>query len=161
MRKNPHTPYKLDQAFGLPTSYGPHEGWDTNVKGTSGNQDFGTFLYALPEKTPCKIVHTSFSNNGYGRLLVYEVNTPRGIRWIRYCHLSAVLQEGQIDLAKPVARMGSTGFSTASHLHWDVLKKLPKNWYGVTNWRFYAKNSKELAEYFIDPAEFISVWSKL
>lgn len=151
MRKNPFEPFKIDQKFGVPTSYGPHEGWDANGLG-GGNSDCNTPLYPLMNG---EVIHTSVSSKGYGRLLVYRVWTPRGYRYIRYAHLNKVLvPSGKVTAKTVVALMGSTGNSTACHLHWDILKKIPPQ----NNWRWYPKNTAQLTEYMINPEEFIRVW---
>lgn len=154
MRKNPHEPFKIDAKFGVPVSYGPHEGWDTNGLG-GGNTDCNTPLFPLVVDY-AKAIFQSFSTAGYGRMLIYEVGTPRGPRWIRYAHLNAILcKNGDIlHTDRQVAKMGSTGNSTHCHLHWDIFKKKPP----ATNWRWYPKNKTELNEYMIDPQEFINVY---
>lgn len=152
MRRNPHEPFKIDQKFGAPVSYGPHEGWDTNGL-AGGNTDCNTPLYPLIVDS-AKATFTSVATTGYGRMLVYEVSTPRGSRWIRYAHLNEVLVKvgDMLNENTPVAKMGSTGNSTACHLHWDIFKKIPPNW------RWYPKTTTELHEYMIDPQEFIDVY---
>lgn len=153
MRKNPHEPFKIDQEYGKLVSYGPHEGWDTNGLG-GGNTDCGTPLFPLVVES-AKAIFQSFSDKGYGRLLVYQVETPRGSRWIRYAHLQEILVKNGDVLHEnvPVAKMGSTGNSTACHLHWDIFKKEPPNW------RWFPANRTVQDEYMIDPQEFIDVYA--
>lgn len=152
MRKYPHEPYRLDQGFGIRRPDGTyHEGWDTNKAGTAGNQDLGTPLFAWMKG---EIIHYSRSSKWYGNILVQKVWTPRGYRYIRYCHLQKLFHiNGVVDSNTVIATMGSTGNSTASHLHLDIFKKVPPTW------RFYAGNNlKTLQEYMIDPKEFYQVW---
>ena len=56
---------------------------------------------------------------GYGKLI--EIVHPGGAR-TRYGHLSAVLVAAgtQVARGEPIARMGSTGRSTGSHLHFEL-----------------------------------------
>lgn len=152
MRKNPHEPFKIDTIYGEPVDYGPHEGWDTNGLG-GGNTDCNTELFPLIVGRS-DAVFTSYSKYGYGRILVYEVQTPRGIRWIRYAHLNKVLVIAGDLLSedRPVALMGSTGNSTFCHLHWDIFKKKPPTW------RWWPKTKAIQAEYMIDPVEWFKAY---
>lgn len=152
MRKNPHTPFKIDSYFDEPRSYGFHDGWDTNGLG-GGNTDMDEPLFPLIVNS-AKAVFTSYSSTGWGRILVYSVETPRGTRWIMYAHLNKVLVKNSDVLSedKPIALMGSTGKSSHSHLHWRVFKKKP------TSWRMVAKTKAQLHEYFIDPIEWFEVY---
>lgn len=143
----PFEPYKVDQTFGNPTSYGPHEGWDMNGLG-GGNTDCGTSLRAAGDG---EIAHYSESTKDYGKLVVLYVKTTAGDRWVRYCHCQEVLvKNGLVKSGNVIALMGSTGNSTACHLHFDVLKKKP------SNWRFFAKTLSELNEWFENPSEFFN-----
>jgi murein DD-endopeptidase MepM/ murein hydrolase activator NlpD len=76
----------------------------------------GTSIYATADGT---VVKAGWSNGGYGNLV--EVDHGRGII-TRYAHLSAVaVRPGQhIARGQQVGRMGSTGRSTGSHLHYEV-----------------------------------------
>lgn len=58
---------------------------------------------------------------GYGR--VVELRHPAGIR-TRYAHLSQIaVRPGQVvDQATVIGRVGSTGLSTAPHLHYEFLR---------------------------------------
>jgi murein DD-endopeptidase MepM/ murein hydrolase activator NlpD len=143
----PFEPYKIDQKFGNPTSYGPHEGWDMNGLG-GGNTDCNTPLRAVAEG---EVVHSSESTKDYGKLAVLLVKTTKGNRWVRYCHCNELrVRSGSVRSGDIVATMGSTGNSTACHLHFDVFKKFPPHW------RYFAKTAETHDEYFEDPTLFFS-----
>ena len=75
----------------------------------------GTPIYATADG----IVARGEWANGYGNLV--ELDHGKGIQ-TRYGHLSAILvQPGQrVARGQLIARMGSTGRSTGSHLHYEV-----------------------------------------
>ena len=76
----------------------------------------GTPIYATADGT---VLRSGWTSGGYGNLI--EVDHGRGIA-TRYGHLSQVLvRAGQhITRGQLIARMGSTGRSTGSHLHYEV-----------------------------------------
>lgn len=75
----------------------------------------GTAVYATADG----IVGRAAWASGYGNLV--ELQHGQGIT-TRYGHLSAILvQPGQrVERGQLIARMGSTGRSTGSHLHYEV-----------------------------------------
>lgn len=76
----------------------------------------GTPIYVTAEGT---ILRAGWNSGGYGNFV--EVDHGRGII-TRYGHLSAILvRAGQhVTRGQQVGRMGSTGRSTGSHLHYEV-----------------------------------------
>ncbi len=76
----------------------------------------GTPIYATADGT---VAEAGWNNGGYGNLVKLEHG--RGIE-TRYGHLSAVfVRLGQrVKRGDVIARMGSTGRSTGSHLHYEV-----------------------------------------
>lgn len=144
----PFTPYKISGKFKGPTDYasgGLHEGIDFNVQNTWGDQDCGTIIKCV---YPGTVVHSHNATNNYGNLVVVECDTPRGTRWVRYCHLDErVVSSGPVKQGVTIGTMGSTGNSTACHLHLDVLKKKP------SNWRLY---STDIDQWFEDPEIIIN-----
>ena len=75
----------------------------------------GTPIYATADGV---VSDAGYNNGGYGNLV--KINHGRGIE-TRYGHLSAILvSPGQhIVRGQQIARMGSTGRSTGSHLHYE------------------------------------------
>lgn len=76
----------------------------------------GTPIYATADGS---VITAGYNNGGYGNLI--KLDHGRGIE-TRYGHLSAILvSEGQhVTRGQLIGRMGSTGRSTGSHLHYEV-----------------------------------------
>jgi murein DD-endopeptidase MepM/ murein hydrolase activator NlpD len=76
----------------------------------------GTAIYATADGT---VSAAGWNNGGYGNLV--KIDHGRGIE-TRYGHLSQILvAPGQhVTRGQQIARMGSTGRSTGSHLHYEV-----------------------------------------
>ncbi|HEX6071934.1 MAG TPA: M23 family metallopeptidase [Sphingomicrobium sp.] len=76
----------------------------------------GTPIYATADGT---VIRAGWNSGGYGNLV--EVDHGRGIT-TRYGHLSAILVHpgDRVTRGQLVGRMGSTGRSTGSHLHYEV-----------------------------------------
>lgn len=140
----PFTPFKIDSDFNANVSYGKHEGLDLNGLG-GGNTDCNTPLQSISSG---KCVHISQSTKDYGNLAVIEVTWNGVTYYIRYCHLNiiSVRPGDMVKIGTQIGTMGSTGNSTACHLHLDILKKNP------SNWRFYTQS---VTDWFVDPKWFI------
>ena len=76
----------------------------------------GTPIYATADGV---VSDAGYNSGGYGNLV--KINHGRGIE-TRYGHLSAIMvAAGQrIARGQQIGRMGSTGRSTGSHLHYEV-----------------------------------------
>jgi murein DD-endopeptidase MepM/ murein hydrolase activator NlpD len=76
----------------------------------------GTPIYAPADGT---VLRAGWNSGGYGNLI--EIDHGRGIT-TRFGHLSAILvHDGdRITRGQLIGRMGSTGRSTGSHLHYEV-----------------------------------------
>jgi murein DD-endopeptidase MepM/ murein hydrolase activator NlpD len=76
----------------------------------------GTPIHATADGV---IAEAGWNSGGYGNLI--KVNHGRGVE-TRYAHLSQILvRPGQrVTRGQVIARMGSTGRSTGSHLHYEV-----------------------------------------
>ena len=76
----------------------------------------GTPIYATADGT---VTEASWNSGGYGNLI--KLDHGRGIE-TRYAHLSSMLvRPGQrVTRGQQIGRMGSTGRSTGSHLHYEV-----------------------------------------
>ena len=76
----------------------------------------GTPIYATADGV---ITTAGYNNGGYGNLI--KIDHGRGIE-TRYGHLSAInVRDGQrVKRGDLIGKMGSTGRSTGSHLHYEV-----------------------------------------
>jgi murein DD-endopeptidase MepM/ murein hydrolase activator NlpD len=76
----------------------------------------GTPIYATADGT---VLRAGWNSGGYGNLI--EIDHGRGIT-TRFGHLSAILIRAgeKITRGQLIGRMGSTGRSTGSHLHYEV-----------------------------------------
>ena len=76
----------------------------------------GTPIYATGDGT---VTESGYNSGGYGNLV--KLDHGRGIE-TRYGHMSAILvRAGQrVTRGQMIGRMGSTGRSTGSHLHYEV-----------------------------------------
>ncbi len=76
----------------------------------------GTPIYATADGT---VFEAAYNSGGYGQLI--KLNHGRGIE-TRYGHLSRILVSPgqQVKRGQLIGRMGSTGRSTGSHLHYEV-----------------------------------------
>jgi murein DD-endopeptidase MepM/ murein hydrolase activator NlpD len=76
----------------------------------------GTPIYATADGT---VLRAGWNSGGYGNLV--EIDHGRGIA-TRYGHMSAILvSAGQhVTRGQQIGRMGSTGRSTGTHLHYEV-----------------------------------------
>lgn len=144
----PFFPFKIDAQFGAVRSYGYHSGIDLNGLG-GGNTDLNTPLFGISSG---KKIESSLSDRAYGNILVYELRGPWGTYWCRYCHLNSINPVDVFTENIVVAYMGSTGSSTAAHLHIDLFIKKPPFW------RFSAATIEQLHEYFIDPVVFFDTY---
>lgn len=147
----PFEPFKIDEGFGGLRSYGYHSGLDLNGP-SGGNTDCNTTLKPL-----CAGQHTfsSLSDRGYGNIFVYEIVGPWGKYYVRYCHLNAFNPLNCFSKDAIVGYMGSTGNSTACHLHLDIFIKQPPHW------RFSATTKEQLDEYFTDPITFMETYKNI
>ena len=77
---------------------------------------YGTPIYATADGT---VLRAGWNSGGYGNLV--EIDHGRGIT-TRYGHMSAILVNAgdHVTRGQQIGRMGSTGRSTGTHLHYEV-----------------------------------------
>jgi murein DD-endopeptidase MepM/ murein hydrolase activator NlpD len=94
----------------------PFQGRAAKHAGIDLAAPIGTPIYATADGV---ITDAGYNNGGYGNLI--KVDHGRGIE-TRYGHLSAILVHAgdRITRGQLIGRMGSTGRSTGSHLHYEV-----------------------------------------
>ncbi|WP_199247190.1 peptidoglycan DD-metalloendopeptidase family protein [[Phormidium] sp. ETS-05] len=90
--------------------------WGRMHKGIDIAAPIGTPIYAA---APGKVTFAGWNDGGYGNLV--EIEHPDGSSTIYAHNNRIVVQEGQeVDQGEQVAEMGSTGFSTGPHLHFEI-----------------------------------------
>ena len=101
---------------GYGTRTDPFRGGAARHQGIDLAAPVGTPIYATAEGT---VSEAGYNSGGYGNLI--KLDHGRGIE-TRYGHLSRILvSPGQrIARGQMIGRMGSTGRSTGSHLHYEV-----------------------------------------
>ena len=111
-------PIKTAAAFtsGFGVRSDPFEGRAAMHPGIDLAGPTGTPIYATADGT---VLRAGWNAGGYGNLV--ELDHGRGIA-TRYGHMSAILvSAGQhVTRGQQIGRMGSTGRSTGSHLHYEV-----------------------------------------
>jgi len=115
-----------------------------------GNTDLGTPLKAI---YPGIVTSVHNHTTGFGKHLHYKISGPWGSVWCHYAHCRLVLvKEGDaITEGQVIAEMGSTGNSTAAHLHFEI-KVSP-----LLGTDAVAKRKEELISW-SDPLKFIEKW---
>jgi murein DD-endopeptidase MepM/ murein hydrolase activator NlpD len=104
----------FESAYGVRSD--PFEGTRKMHAGIDLSAPVGTPIYATADGV---VLRAGWNNGGYGNLI--ELDHGRAIA-TRYGHLSSILvQPGQrVTRGQQIGRMGSTGRSTGSHLHYEV-----------------------------------------
>lgn len=105
--------YRYTSGFGV--RYDPFNGGAAMHAGTDMAGTMGEPIYAAASGT----VLQAGRSGGYGNLV--ELSHGKGID-TRYGHLSAILVKAgdRVTQGQLIARMGSTGRSTGTHLHYEV-----------------------------------------
>lgn len=96
------------------SGYGPR--WGRLHKGVDLAASIGTPIYAASNGV---VTYAQFNDGGYGNRV--EIKSPEGIL-TTYSHLEVIkCSEGQqVKVGQQIGDMGSTGFSTGPHLHFEV-----------------------------------------
>lgn len=110
----PVTTAEFTSSFGVRSD--PFRGSAAMHPGIDLAGPLGTPIYATADGT---VLRSGWNSGGYGNLV--EIDHGRGIT-TRFGHLSAVLvKPGEhVSRGELIGRMGSTGRSTGSHLHYEV-----------------------------------------
>lgn len=103
--------YRITCEFGSPDPNGtPHRGMDIGAP-------TGTPIVACGSGT---VIVVNYAHSSYGQYVV--IDHGDGVKTL-YAHCSAIYVSAgqQVSTGTPIAAVGSTGFSTGSHLHLEVL----------------------------------------
>lgn len=103
----------------LTSGYGPR--WGRMHRGIDIAAPVGTPIYAAADGT---VARAGWNSGGYGNLV--DIRHPDG-SMTRYAHNSRLLVRAgqQVRQGQHIAAMGSTGYSTGPHLHFEI--HLPGN----------------------------------
>lgn len=106
--------YRINSPFGLRRL--SVEAKARQHKGVDIAAPTGTSVYPT---APGRVVQAGYHAGGYGNFI--EVKHPNGMTSL-YAHLSRinVVQGQQVKPDEVIGRVGSTGFSTGPHLHFEV-----------------------------------------
>lgn len=97
----------------LTSGYGPR--WGRMHKGIDIAGPIGTPIVAAG---PGVVTYAGWNDGGYGNLV--EIQHPDGSLTLYAHNNRLVVQEGQtVDQGQQIAEMGSTGYSTGPHLHFE------------------------------------------
>ncbi|MGI0486364.1 S8 family serine peptidase [Pantanalinema rosaneae CENA516] len=120
--------------YPVTSEYGPrwgtfHHGIDIGTSGTTPpvkSAASGKVIYAGWDPTPGVIRGASGPSGGYGNLVIIE--HPNGVRTY-YAHLSSItVATGQtVTSSTVIGNVGSTGYSTGHHLHFEM-RVSPYRW---------------------------------
>lgn len=90
--------------------------WGRMHSGIDIASDVGTPIYAAASGV---VQYAGWNSGGYGNMV--EIKHADG-SMTRYGHMNAIhVQEGQrVSQSEPIGEMGSTGYSTGPHLHFEV-----------------------------------------
>lgn len=124
--------------------------WEEHTSRGSRGQDFGWFdyqgepIYAMNDGTVMEIN----KNSSAGNYIWIKHEFANYDIWSRYLHIkdgSIKVKVGQkVTRGQEIANMGNTGYSTGTHLHFEIWV-VPKGW--KFNWNDRAKYSKPATDY--------------
>ncbi len=90
--------------------------WGRMHKGIDIAAPIGTPIYV---SAPGKVTYAGWNDGGYGNLV--EIEHPDGSSTLYAHNHRNIVQEGQeVDQGEQIAEMGSSGFSTGPHLHFEI-----------------------------------------
>lgn len=113
--------YPVLDSHRLVSSFGPRrDPFDGSLAMHEGIDFAGPMGTPIHASGPGRVVHAGW-RNGYGNTV--EIDHGMGLT-TRYAHMQRILvEEGQeVEYLDQVGLMGSTGRSTGSHLHYEVLR---------------------------------------
>src|SRR3990167_4600305 len=104
--------------YGIKVSYGYHSGIDINGNG-GGNTDCGSPLLAISSGLITSVENLT---TGYGKHLHLKFQEDGMDFWAHYCHCQDIFvkQGDSVNEGQVIASLGTTGNSTACHLHFEI-----------------------------------------
>lgn len=149
--------------FGEPQPYGYHEGIDINLK-TGGDTDLGESILAIADYKLAYYHLKSHLESGFGVHYVYEIDTPKGKRWIHCAHNQenppvSTKKEGKAgDILSYIGKTGRPRAILPAHLHLSCFKVDPSTLgSGIDT---IAKTTKQLNDWWENPLDVIESLKK-
>jgi hypothetical protein len=140
-------------AFGVPTSYGFHEGVDINDN-NAGDSDLGKEIFCISNGELQYWHGAKHPTTGFGYHSVYKISGTYGTRWIHQAHCMPDITQAPkaVSENERIARVGKSG-TTLAHIHFSVFKVDPATLpNGIDT---LAKTQQQLNDWWEDPIKFI------
>lgn len=124
-----------------------HSGTDLNFG--NGEDDHGLPIKAMADGT---VAYSGWGAGGWGNIIV--IYHPKYKVWSRYAHLNKCYYSKGTDVKEGdhIGDCGNTGGNWSSHLHWDILRKIPPN--GLLQYTTWWSQAK-VREYYHHPIPYV------
>lgn len=143
--------------FGEKQPYGYHEGLDINLK-TGGDTDLGESILAIADYKLAYYHLKSHLESGFGVHYIYEIDTPKGKRWIHCAHnqvnppVEGKKEGKRGDIISYIGKTGRPKTILPAHLHLSCFKVDPGTIGGID---LIAKTTKQLNDWWENPLDVI------
>ena len=124
----PITSYTITTRYGtVNRAHGtPHSGLDLSAP-------TGTAIYAAGSGTVISASTSTGGYSGYGKLI--KIDHGNGVQtWYAHCSQILVSSGQTVSAGQQIGKVGSTGYSTGPHLHFEV--RIDGKTYNPQNWLF-------------------------
>lgn len=141
-----HAIFTVTSAYGSRSSFKTSEGYASSFhRGIDLDVTNDSYDKNIYPACAGKVGKVGFDKNGYGNYVWIEGTDGYGTL---YCHLKSIscIVGQNVTTSNKIGYMGSTGSSTADHLH-----------FGVSKNKDYSQTHKNKSMYFINPAIYLGI----